>query len=356
MRALFSVARKEVRHLFRDPATLAIALAIPILQLTIFGFAIDFEVKQVSTVVADLDHSRASRELIQTLQNTQVLDVSLQASSAKEALELVRQGRAKVAIIVPPDYSRRLGTSRPPQIRAHVDGSDSTAANAARSALSLPAPGARRVDVSINVLYNPDLRTETFVIPGLIGVILQLVTLALTSFSLVKEKEQGTLEQLSVSPLKPVELILGKLLPYAVLAMVEVGVVLAAGWLLFDVTVRGSLLLLLAVSVPFVLAALSLGLLISTIAKNQGQALMLTLMLMLPSILMSGFVFSRDQMPGPLWVISEAFPVTHYLLIIRGIAVRGAGLMDVMQPTLMLILITTCLLALAALRFRKTLE
>lgn len=356
MKPLVSVAKKEVRHLLRDPATLIIALAIPFVQLTIFGFAIDFEVKKAPTVVADLDRSRQSRELIRSLDNTHVLEVAQQVFSPKEALLAVREGRAKVAVIIPPDYSRRLGTVRPPQIRAHVDGSDSTAANAARSALMMPSPGAKKVDVTVNVLFNPDMRTETFVIPGLIGVILQLVTLALTSFSLVKEREQGTLEQLAVSPLKPVELIIGKLAPYAALGMLEVLIVLAAGWILFDVTVKGSLLLLLGASIPFVLAALSLGLLISTVAKNQAQALMMTLMVMLPSILMSGFVFSRDQMPGPLWLISEAFPVTHYLLIIRGIAVRGADFMDVFHPTLMLVIITVALLALAASRFRKTLE
>jgi ABC-type multidrug transport system permease subunit len=198
------------------------------------------------------------------------------------------------------------------------------------------------------------MRTAVFMIPGLIGVILQIVTVSLTSFSLVREREQGTLEQLMVSPVGRLGLMLGKLVPYAALAMVEMISVLVLGRLVFDVRVSGSVALLLLLSLPFVVAALSLGLLISTIAQNQSQALQMTMLIMLPSILMSGFIFPRETMPGPLFLLSHAIPVTFFLEILRGIVVRGAGLLDVWPSLAALLLLTTLLLALSTARFQKS--
>jgi ABC-type multidrug transport system permease subunit len=362
MKGYWSVVAKEILHLRRDPTTLVIALLIPVIQLTMFGFAIDFDVRHIRTVIVDMDRSRESRAYIRSLENTQYLDVTRQVATPEEAEALLRRGRCRVAVIIPPDFARRLATRlEPPQrdpsaVRVLLDGSDSQVAAPARLAFFRPPgdPWQGIVEARVNVLYNPQMRTETFMIPGLIGVILQLVTVSLTSFSLVREREQGTLEQLMVSPVGRLALMLGKLTPYAGLAMSEMAAVLWLGRILFDVRVAGSLPLLLLLSLPFIVAALSLGLLISTIARSQAQALQITLLITLPSILMSGFVFPRDTMPGPLFLATHALPLTFFLEILRGVAVRGAGLADLWVQVAALLAITTLLLGLSTTRFRKS--
>jgi ABC-type multidrug transport system permease subunit len=366
MRGFWSVAAKELLHLRRDPATLVMALMIPVIQLTIFGFAIDFDVRYIPTVVVDLDRTRESRAYLDTLRNTHYLQVVRYLETPAEAEDALRRGSARVAVIVPPDFGRRAtprdspfhapAGREPASVRVLIDGSDNQIATRARLAF-MPAPAAVApggVEARVNILFNPDMRSETFIIPGLIGVILQLVTVSLTSFSLVREREQGTLEQLMVSPVGRLGLMLGKLAPYSLLAMLEMVAVLILCRILFDVRVVGSLPLLLLLSLPFIVATLALGLLISTIAQNQAQALQMTLLITLPSILMSGFVFPRDTMPGPLYLISQAIPVTFFLEILRGLVVRGAGLADLWPSVLALLLITTVLLALATTRFRKS--
>lgn len=207
----------------------------------------------------------------------------------------------------------------------------------------------------MDMVFNPDMKTSLFMIPGLIGVILQLVTVSLTSFSLVREREHGTLEQLMVSPVGRLGLMLGKLAPYAGLAMLEMATVLLVGWIIFDIRPVGSLALLVLLTLPFVVAALALGLLISTIAQNQAQALQFTLLITLPSILLSGFVFPRETMPGALYLLSMAIPVTWFMDILRGIIVRGAGFTDLWQNAMALLIITTALLAISTSRFQKSL-
>jgi ABC-type multidrug transport system permease subunit len=356
LKGFWSIAAKELLHLRRDPATLVIALLIPIIQLTVFGFAIDFDIRHIPTVVVDLDRTRESRAYIDSLKNTQYLEVTGYRETPEQAEESLRRGSARVAVIVPPDFARRSAPQGAPSVRVLIDGSDNQVATRARLAF-LPAPtfpplGA--VEARTDMLFNPQMRTETFMIPGLIGVILQLVTVSLTSFSLVREREQGTLDQLMVSPVGRLGLMLGKLTPYAALAMGEMAAVLLLGRIVFDVRVAGSVPLLLLLSLPFIVAALSLGLLISTIAQNQAQALQLTLLTTLPSILMSGFLFPRDTMPGPLYLASNVLPVTFFMEILRGVVVRGAGLLDLWPNVLALLLITTVLLALATVRFRKS--
>jgi ABC transporter DrrB family efflux protein len=350
-----SIAAKEMLHLRRDPATLVIALLIPLIQLVLFGYAIDFDVRHISTVVVDLDRSRESRAYVAALGNTQYVAVTGYLPTPERAEGALRRGTAQIAVIVPPDFARRSVATDTPSVRVLIDGSDNQVATRARLAF-IPTGGVASgaVDARIDMLFNPEMRTETFMIPGLIGVILQLVTVALTSFSLVREREQGTLEQLNVSPVGRLGLMLGKLVPYAALAFFEMIVVLVLGRIVFDVRVAGSVLLLLLLSIPFIVAALSMGLLISTIAQNQSQALQMTLLITLPSILMSGFVFPRDTMPGPLFLLSHALPVTFFLQILRGVAVRGAGLFDLWPSLLALLLITAVLLGLSTARFRKS--
>jgi ABC-type multidrug transport system permease subunit len=349
MQGYANVGLKELIHLRRDPATLVIALMIPIVQLTLFGYAIDFDVRHISTAVVDMDHSRESRAYIDSLRNTQYVEVTSFENTPVDAEEALRRGSARLAVIIPPDYAQKSGAGKKPTVRVLVDGSDNLVATRARLAfLGPPATDAR-----VDVMFNPNSRSAVFMIPGLIGVILQLVTVALTSFSLVRAREQGTLEQLMVTPVGRLALMLGKLTPYAALAMIEMASVLLIGWLVFDVSVAGSTALLLLLSLPFVVAALSLGLLISTIAQNQAQALQLTLLITLPSILMSGFVFPRETMPGALFLLSDIIPVTFFLQILRAIIVRGAGFTDVWPSVLALIAITVVLLSAALSRFHK---
>jgi ABC transporter DrrB family efflux protein len=351
-----SVAIKELLHLQRDRLTVVMALLLPVIQLSLYGFAIDFDVRHIRTMAVDLDRSRESRAYLDTLRNTQYLDIAGYLATPEEAEEKMRRGECRVAVIIPPDFARRVGTREPQTVRVLIDGSDSQVALRARMAFlrpSAPAPGV--AEARFNVMYNPQMRTPTFMIPGLIGVLMQIVTVSLTSFSLVREREQGTLEQLMVSPVGRLGLMLGKLTPYAFLAMVEMGAVLLIGSLAFDVQVAGSLVTLFLLTIPFVIASLAMGLLISTVAQNQAQALQFTLLTMMPSILLSGFIFPRETMPGFIYLITFAFPVTFYLEILRGVVVRGAGLLDLTPSLLSLLAITAILLALSTLRFRKSL-
>jgi ABC-2 type transport system permease protein len=236
-----------------------------------------------------------------------------------------------------------------------VDGADSQVALRARFAFATrPVPTPGQVEPRITVLYNPNLRTATFMIPGLIGFILQLVLISLTSGSIVREREQGSLEQLMVSPVGKLGLMLGKLAPFLILAIVEMLGIVAFGWLMFDVHVVGNLLLLIAMSLPFIFAALALGLVISTAAQNQNQAQQMSFMVIMPSILMSGFIFPRETMPGFLYVISNILPLTHELVILRGIAVRGANFMELLQPFAILCGISAVLVFLATRKFQKS--
>ena len=348
-----SVALKETMHIRRDPATLFIALIIPVVQLLIYGYAIDFDVRHIPTAVVDFDRTRESREYIQTLHNTQYLDIVRNASSPDEAERAIRSGECHVAIVIPPDFARLKDTQTPPQVRIMVDGSDSQVSTRARLAFSSP-PARPTVDARITVLYNPNSRTQIYMIPGLAAILLQLITVSLTSASLVREREQGTLEQLMVSPVGRLGLMLGKLTPYFVLAVIEMCAILLMGYLLFDVHIVGSVFLLILTSIPFILASLALGLLISTAAENQAQAMQLSMLTMLPTILLSGFVFPLQTMPGPLFLLAQAFPVTHFLQIIRGVVVRGAGLSDLWPSVFALLILMIVLIAAATARFQKS--
>lgn len=343
------IAFKEFMHLRRDPATFVIAMLIPMIQLTIFGYVVDYDVRHIHTIVADFDKTTESRQFISQLHNTQYMDIVQYTNSTEEAVRQLRNGSVKIAVIIPPRFSQN-GISN---VKIMIDGSDSQVATRIRMALMNPgklgSAGPRT-----EVLFNPQMRTQVFMIPGLIAVILQLVTVSLTAFSLVREREQGTLEQLMVTPVGRLGLMLGKLTPYAVIAFLEMVTVLIVGRFLFNVHINGSICLLLICSIPFIIAALSLGLLISTIAQNQGQALQFTMLITLPSILMSGFLFPRDTMPGFLYIISCAIPVTYYLDIIRGIVVRGAGFMDLYGSVLALLMLSIILLMISTSRFRKS--
>lgn len=356
MNGFWFVVKKEVLHLRRDATSLVIALLLPLMQLMIFGYAIDFDVRHIDAVVVDQDRSRESRQYVQSLRATQYLDPNRAVATTEEASEMIRRGDVRVAVVIPPNFARELAAGRSPQVGVLLDGSDSTVATRANLAFASPSVAAGRPQARIQVLFNPTSKSQTFIIPGLIGVVIQVVIVSLTSFSIVKEKEQGTLEQLMVSPIGRLGLMLGKLTPYAGVAMMEFALVLTAAFFLFDLHVVGSLLTLIGLTIPFVLASLAMGLLTSTVAKTQAQALQLTQLTLLPSILMSGFVFPRETMPGALYLLSEVVPLTHFLVVLRGIIVRGAGFADVWPSTLALLMLATVLIAISTTRFRKSIE
>jgi ABC-type multidrug transport system permease subunit len=352
-----SVAAKEFLHIRRDPTTLVMALMVPLLQLVLFGYALNFDVRHIETVVVDLDKSQASREYIQRVQNTQYLDVVGYLSSPDLVEQALRRSDAHVGIIIPPDFGRRYGTSVAPTVHILVDGSDSQAATAALSAFAPPRgpSGPIGVDPRVNVLFNPDIRTQVFTIPALVCVLMQLITVMLTSFSLVREREQGTLEQLMVSPIGRLGLMLGKVAPYSVLALAELVCVLLLGCLVFDVPFVGNFFLLIVLAVPYIIAALAMGLFISTVAQNQAQAMQMSGLVTLPSVLLSGYIAPRETLPPVLYWLGDLFPVTHFIQISRGIVVRGATFEDVFPSVLWLILLATALIAASTARFRKSL-
>lgn len=362
MKGFWAIAVKEFLHIKRDPAIIFFALLVPCVQMIILGFAFDFDVRHLKTAVVDHSQSRESRVLIHKLENTQYVKACRFTSSEDEASDLIKEGLVKAALIIPPDFADN------PKAMVLLDGSDSQTSAKAAAAMSglgssMKAAGIGTLQtgtadavpyISVRILYNPGGETRLYTIPGLIGVVLQLCTVVLTALSLVKEKEQGTMEQLMVTPVSPMGLMLGKLAPYAVMAMAEMHIVLYFAWLLFNISIQGSLLSLILMTVPFVLATLALGLLVSTAAQNQSQALQMVVALLIPSILLSGFIFPIDSLPVPLYIFSQMFPITPYMEILRAVIIRGAGMEQLQVQHLTLWIMAAVLLAAAAARFSKS--
>jgi ABC-2 type transport system permease protein len=356
MNGFVSVLKKEFMHLRRDRTTLVIALMVPLIQMILFGYAINFDVRHIQAVAVDQDNSRESRAYLEQLQATQYLDFITAVKTPDRAADMLKSGEARVAVTIPAGFARTMARGGNPEVGVMIDGSDAQVSVRARFAfVAPPAKVAKGVpQPRINVLFNPDSKTVNFMIPGLLVVILQVVTVALTAFSVVREKEMGTLEQLMVTPVGRLALMLGKLVPYAALAMLEFIVVLFAGDVVFGVQPRGSLVALTLLCIPFVVASLALGLLISTVSQTQGQALQFTQLTLMPAILLSGYVSPRETMPGWLYIISDVMPATHFMQATRGVIVRGAGFFDLLPQFLTLWLIAFILIAMSTTRFRKS--
>jgi ABC-2 type transport system permease protein len=373
----FVIAWKELLQLRRDRMTLAMMAVLPIVQLLLFGYAINTDVRHIPTVIYDQDHSAASRELGQSLRVTGFYDLVGEVRSYVEIEDALRSGRARAALVIPAKYAANLRAGRTSQLQLVVDGSDpqtvgsavNTASGllAARSSELLLAklthagaasPGSAAsepIRLVPSTWYNPELRTAVFVVPGLIGVILTMTMVMLTAMAIARERERGTLEQLIVSPVRRVELVLGKILPYTVIGYVQMTLILLAGRLVFDVPLVGSLRLLYALAFLFIAANLALGLFFSTLAKTQQQAMQMSFFFLLPNILLSGFMFPFESMPRPAQLISQALPLTHFLRIVRGITLKGAGFADVSQELVWLSAIFGTLVLLTSLRFNKKL-
>lgn len=364
-----SIVYKETFHILRDFRTLFLMLMIPGMDLTIFGYAIDLEVRNLPTAVYNLDGRAPSRELLDMIANTGFFDFKHVAFSDDELAQRIVRGHAKVGIKIPPDYTDTLLRGGSAQVQILLDGSDSTAAMQALQVInavalrksidiisqSLDTPGAFPIDARPRVLFNPDMKTPYFMVPGLVGIIMQVVTMLLTAFAIVREKETGTLEQLMVTPVSRLGLMLGKLIPYAVIGSIETCLALSIMRFVFAVPISGSLFLLGAFALIFIFTALGLGLLISTIAQSQMQAVQLALLFMLPSILLSGFLFPIESMPKPIFVIAHFIPATYWIRILRGIILRSAGFADLWPQAASLACLCVLVLTIAASRFRKNL-
>jgi ABC-2 type transport system permease protein len=357
-RGLVPVCRKEFLHIVRDRGTLFFALVIPMLQLFLFGFAIDTNVRQVSTVVLDESQTQDSRALLQRFAASDVFKLQTNARSVDEMYDAIRSGRARVGVRIPYDYARHLQDGSTATVQVLVDGSDSTVAGMAVStstgvgleqSLARVLPnGSLPIEVRPSLLYNPAMRSANFFVPGLIAILLQVMCILLIALSIVRERERGTLEQLTMTPVAPLGLMVGKMIPYGVLAFFELCAILLVMRIVFQVPVHGSVILLLLMSLPYILTLLGLGLVISAKATTQAEAFQLALGTILPSIFLSGYIFMIENMPLFFQGISRIIPATYFIRVLRGIILRGASFADLWPNAAVLTLMGCGAILLAA--------
>jgi ABC-2 type transport system permease protein len=366
--------RKEFVQIARDRRTLILTVALPVMLLILLGYAATNDVRNIDLVVLDQDRSEASRALLDAYRAADYFRFSYSVGTEEEMRALIDANDARAGIIIPPDYGELISAGQTAQVAFLIDGSDPTVANTALAAAQLIGQSVSTqlmterlgrsgissfqapVDVRIQVLYNPGLVSVYYMIPGLIGMILQFLTTFLTSTAIVRERERGTMEQLIVTPIRPFELVVGKLIPYILIAFVDTLEVLVLGVLLFDLPINGSLGLLLILACLFLVSSLGVGLLISSSANTQQEAMLTTYFTILPSIFLSGFFFPLAAMPPVLQFISLGIPLRYFLIIVRGIVLKGVGLAAVWPEVLALTIFGTLVMALAALRFRKNLD
>jgi ABC-2 type transport system permease protein len=342
-RRMATIVRKEWLHIIRDSRTLALVIIMPVMMLILLGYAVANDVEDLPLAVADLSHTDASRTLLEKFSASGFYLVTHVAQNEAEILEMLDAGTVKAGIYIPEDFGRNISTGGVGTIQFYIDGSNPTVAQTAQLAAETVSQATSQqiliqrlersgagltislpIDTHIMYLYNPDMRRMNFMIPGLVAVILQVQTLLLTAFAIVREREQGTLEQLIVTPVRSWELILGKILPFVLVALLNVAMTVGAGALLFGVKVAGSIALLTGLSLIFLLGSLGLGVLISTISRTQMQAMYMASFIMLPSFLLAGLLFPRENMPWLAYYSGYLLPVTYFLEIVRGIILKGA--------------------------------
>lgn len=375
MRRFRALINKEILHMLRDPRTLVFLFIMPILQLVLLGYATNTDVKNIPTVVFDQDNSQQSRSLLDAFRSTGYFSLDYAAYNLTDVNNLIEGGKVKVAIVIPPTYSQDLASRQTAQVSVLIDGSDPTTATTALSAATLAGQAkgvailsqqlgllgstaslSSPIDIRTRVLYNPDLLSTYNLVPGLVAMILFQTTVSLTALSIVRERELGTIEQLIVTPIRNWELVLAKITPYILVSFANTLLILVIGTFWFGVPIRGSVLLLLAMTGLYILPNLGIGLVISTIARTQRQAQFMTMPIMLPSMMLSGFIFPISSLPVILQAVGYMFPLTYYIIMMRSIVIKGAGLSLLMPQVLVLTAFAIGLLGLAALRFRKTLD
>jgi ABC-2 type transport system permease protein len=371
---LISIIRKEFIQIFRDPRTLVLVIVMPMLQLFLLGYAATTDVKNISLAVWDQSQSQQSRALLDAFRAANYFSIDYPVFSEGEYKDLIEQGKIRAALIIPPDYEVRL-LEGAAQVSLVLDGSDATVGGTALSTAKLIGQSyATKVlteqaaltgrsssfnpplDVRTQVWYNPDLIAAYFNVPGVIGMILYFITTLLTASSIVRERERGTIEQLIVTPIRSWELVVGKILPYSILALIDMVEVLIIGHLWFKVPIKGDLGLIFALSGLFLISSLGIGLFASTIANTQQEAFITVMVTMLPSIFLSGFFFPIEAMPQPLQYVSAIVPLRYYLVIIRALLLKGVGLSALQNEVIALTIFAVVIMGVAALRFRKRLD
>lgn len=372
---LLPIIRKEFIHIIRDPRTLAVMFLMPLLQLILLGYAATSDVRNVPLAVYDQSRTPQSRRLVEAFVASGQFAVTQVATSEQDLARLVDSGRAQAGLIIPPSYATDLLGGRTAQAAFVLDGSDPSVASTSLSAarligqveattiqqqnLARRAGGvalATPIEVRTRVWYNPDMASAYFMVPALIGMILQIQATLLTASAIVRERERGTIEQLIVTPIRPWELIVGKILPFALVALLITVEVLVIGTFWFKVPIRGSLPLLLGISCLFLLSSLGIGLLISTVAQTQQEAFLLTFLTLLPSVFLSGFIYPIAAMPLALQFVSGFIPLTYFLVVVRGIVLKGIGIPDLGNQIVALTIFGIVLIILASARFRKRLD
>ncbi len=369
---LFAIIKKEFTQIKRDKPSLVISIVMPLAMLFLFGYAVSTEVDHIPMAVFDQSKTQESRDFINAYRNSLYFNPDYYVDNIDELNNLLDTGIVKAGLIIPPDFSQYK--NKMTNVLLKIDGSDPTTARTALSSgimvsqhfsnknteeelskkgMHIPNIG---IDLSTKVEYNPDLNTLTFTIPGLLGLVMQNITIILTAFALVREKEKGTMEQLIVTPIKSVELMIGKLIPYILIGYTDFLMVLALSIYWFCVPVNGSIFLLLLLGFDFIICALAIGMLISTAAKTQTQAMQGAFMVLLPTIILSGFIFPREQMPSVIRAISDVIPLTYFLDILRGIIIKGVNANLLLNQIIVMTSMGFALLLIAVLRFRKRLD
>jgi ABC-2 type transport system permease protein len=359
---------KEFIQMRRDRLTLGMMLGIPAIQLAMFGYAIQTEVRHLPTVVLDESRSSESLALVDQLRNTGNFDIVGYVADRKALDEAIRAGRAMAGVVIPPTYLTDLRRGRVAEAQVIVDAADPLASSAAMSgaaqaglarALTILSRTTGRgppIEIRVRPWYNPGLRSAVYIVPGIIGVLLSVTMILITSMSIVRERERGTLEQLIVTPIDKTSLMVGKIVPFILVGYVQMTLILILGRVLFNVPIRGSLLLLYALTFAFIVASLGMGLFISTLVRSQAQAMQLGFFFLLPNILLSGFMFPREAMPLVAQWIGLVLPLTHFLKVLRGIILKDVGVVELWGPTLILVVLATVFLSLSVRRFSKRIE
>ncbi len=372
---LISLIRKEFIQIWRDPRTLILVMILPVMQLFLMGYAATNDVRNVPLAVFDQDRGPAARALLDAYRAADYFRLAFDVDSEEELRTLIDSGQARAGLIIPPDYSNRLEKDGTAQVAFVLDGSDPTVASTSLSAAQLigqeyatrifterimgknqTATTPFSIEVRSRVWYNPDLTSTYFMIPGVIGIILYALTSVLSASSIVRERERGTIEQLIVTPIRPWELVVGKLLPYIILAYMNTLEVMLIGSWWFKVPIRSDLNIIMALSGIFLLSSLGIGLLASSIANTQQEAMLVVWMTLLPSIFLSGFFFPIEAMPPVLQWISKIIPLRYYLVIIRSLMIKGVGVTHLQDEIFVLTIFGIIIMTGAALRFRKRLD
>jgi len=372
MRKILHIIRKEFIQLRRDPKLFPILVIAPVLQLLLLGYAVNLDVRDIPTVVCDLDRTAASRDFISRYFHSGYFSLRGNVEETRRIDGFLVSGEAVMALVVPRGFGNELAAGRPASVQVLADGSESQSATigvgyasqiaaryaqeiAAKALERLRALGIRpvRIEPEVRVWYNPELRSRYFMVPGVLGLILMVMTMMLTSMAVVREKEIGTMEQLIVTPIRPVHLIAGKLLPFLLIGLIDVTLIVSFIQILFRVPLKGSLALLFGLSFVFTLTTLGLGLFISTISNNQQQAMLTAVFFLMPMLMFSGFVFPIENMPRVVQGFTYCVPLRYYFVIVRGIYLKGVGLHELWPQALALLAFGIAILGLSVLRFRK---